>query len=87
MPLPLMILSIVVAVLVAGTFLIQSASVARATRTVLLLSATAFCGFGFLASFEMPGVMWKAAYAVLGCCAMAGAALPWLFEKKAKLIA
>ncbi|QDT62305.1 hypothetical protein SV7mr_48520 [Stieleria bergensis] len=87
MPLPLIILSIVVVALVAGTFLIPSPSVARSVRTVLLLAAAAFCGYGFLASFELPGMMWKAAYAALGCGAIAGAALPWLRSKPANLIA
>ena len=40
---------------------------ARLVGGVILLAAIAFCGFGFLASFEHPGLtVWHVAYAGLG---------------------
>ena len=39
----------------------------RTLGVVALLVLTAFCGFGFLASFEYPGITaWHVVYAVLG---------------------
>ena len=46
----------------------------RVVAALVLLAATAFCGFGFLASFEPGnGWFWKVAYAVAGLVLLFGA--------------
>jgi|TARA_B110000196_G_scaffold212972_1_gene182750 hypothetical protein len=40
----------------------------------LLFFFAAFCSFGFLASFEYPGItMWKVGYAILALVSLCGA--------------
>jgi hypothetical protein len=48
----------------------------RLASGVVLFGISAFCVFGFLASFEPGnGAMWKVGYGVLGCVCMIGALL------------
>ncbi|MBS0261369.1 MAG: hypothetical protein JSS02_05380 [Planctomycetes bacterium] len=53
--------------------------IARLMGALLLLPLTAFCVFGFLASFEPgadPGHLFKTGYALLGCSSLLAAG--WL---------
>ena len=51
----------------------------RVVASVVLLPSAAFCGFGFLASFE-PGVQvfWKIGYAISGLACFVGGVYRWL---------
>ena len=53
--------------------------VVRLLVVLVLLGLTAFCGFGFLASFEYPGITaWHVGYAALGLTFATGSALTLL---------
>ena len=62
---------------VAGLVAIVACPKEHLMRSLILLAITAFCGFGFLASFE-PGVslLWKAGYLVAGISSLAAAVYP-----------
>lgn len=50
--------------------------IARLITALMLLAVAAFCGFGYLATFEPPGfLMMRVVYAVLGGAFAAGAGL------------
>jgi hypothetical protein len=55
--------------------------VVRLISGVMLFGISAFCVFGFLASFE-PGVgmMWKVGYGLLGCFCLTG--VVWLLVRR-----
>jgi Na+/proline symporter len=58
----------------------------RLISTVALLCVSAFCVFGFLASFEPGnGLLWKVGYGVLGCGCLTSAIrlLLWRRDNKA----
>ena len=88
MPWHLLLILFVPLAIFAGTYAVKPVVLGRSIRTVLLLCVTAFCAYGFLASFELPGdVFWKAMYSAVGVAALAGAAFPWIFRPAAKQLA
>ncbi|MEM7473720.1 MAG: hypothetical protein AAF483_01930 [Planctomycetota bacterium] len=50
-----------------------------AAITLGSLLTACFCGFGFLASFEVPGITWKLIYACLGMLSLTFATTPFFF--------
>ena len=86
MPLPLMVGLLVLLAIFFSSYAVKPVVMARGIRTVQLLCVAVFCMFGFLASFEVPGIAWKVVYAGLGAIAVSGAALPWLFSKSLKAV-
>ena len=84
MPIQL-ILAILLAILAfACSYLAKPIILGRAFRTLFLACVTAFCGFGFLASFEIPGsYLGQVIYAALGVMAATGASLPWILSSTA----
>jgi hypothetical protein len=50
----------------------------RGLVSLILLAFACFCGFGFVASFELPGppgLPWKIGYAIAGLVSLAAAAV------------
>lgn len=55
------------------------ATAARIVGTLVLLGIAAFCGFGFLATFEPPGwITLRAVYGVVGVLSLLGVVWMWL---------
>lgn len=79
MPWQLLAGLLVVLATFAGSYALKPLVIGRIIRTALLLCFAAFCAFGFLASFEYPGItLWKIMYPIVGAIALGGATLPWL---------
>ncbi len=71
----------------ASLLLLARSEVARVIASIFALGASAFCAFGFLASFEYSGAAGlppKVIYATLGICLLATAVmhLKSVFKKK-----
>lgn len=81
MPWKLILGLFVALVTLAASFEVMPRVLGRSIRTLFFLCIAAFCVFGFLASFEDPGITWwKIVYAKLGIDALAGAAFPWIVQ-------
>ena len=68
-PLLLLVAGVLIVSLLAALALSRQSVFARLTAAVLALGFAAFCGFGFLASFEpsdSPNLPWQLGYAALG---------------------
>lgn len=85
MPLPLIIGITAFLGIFLGSYAVKSPALGRSIRTALLLFTTAFCGYGFLASFEVPEIAWKVTYAALGVTALTGATLPWIVGRPQRI--
>lgn len=65
----LIVVGVLLAMWLAVLVLSRQSGLARVAASILALGLAAFCGFGFLASFELPasqGWPWQLAYAVAG---------------------
>ncbi len=71
----------------ASLLLLARSEVARVIASIFALGASAFCAFGFLASYELSdsaALPWQITYATLGICLLATAVmhLKSVFSKK-----
>ncbi len=80
-PLPLMVGLLVFLAVFFGSYAVKPLRLGRSIRSAQLLCVAALCLIGFLASFEVSGIAWKAVYASTGAMAVGGAIAPWLIGR------